>query len=326
MSTILLAIVIMPSNTKMSTDIEKSAQENTRARNGDRRIIFSERSMLSGNMSIMTLPHPRTGQATCFLVKPGRWGLYEAVSYYEDTRSWFIEDTVESIGSMYMASKFDPLFLVLPFLRAAKKIEPLTQILTQQAFPQLSTFISAAIESNGELKRNLVRVADQKGSTDLNVWQYNEAKTLQYLSDKVQRVCDALIKDNIWIEGGAMSGHYVKTMRKDIDPAIYRRYSHSIISEYLETDLSEKLRKHLCIPNDVENKSSLKRRPPVDEYSNMEKKTKIDGDSVPDLDYSKEFKVKALATMKDAKQKAQQKALVKSAEGSMSITSFFRKK
>ena len=108
--------------------------------------------------------------------------------------------------------------------------------------------------------------------------------------------------------------------------AIYRRYSHSIISEYLETDLSEKLRKHLCIPNDVENKSSLKRRPPVDEYSNMEKKTKIDGDSVPDLDYSKEFKVKALATMKDAKQKAQQKALVKSAEGSMSITSFFRKK
>ena len=43
MSTILLAIVIMPSNTKMSTDIEKSAQENTRARNGDRRIIFSER-------------------------------------------------------------------------------------------------------------------------------------------------------------------------------------------------------------------------------------------------------------------------------------------
>ena len=169
-------------------------------------------------MSIMTLPHPRTGQATCFLVKPGRWGLYEAVSYYEDTRSWFIEDTVESIGSMYMASKFDPLFLVLPFLRAAKKIEPLTQILTQQAFPQLSTFISAAIESNGELKRNLVRVADQKGSTDLNVWQYNEAKTLQYLSDKVQRVCDALIKDNIWIEGGAMSGHYVKTLRKDIDP------------------------------------------------------------------------------------------------------------
>ena len=70
----------------------------------------------------------------------------------------------------------------------------------------------------------------------------------------------------------------------------------------------------------------MKRRPPVDEYSNMEKKTKIDGDSVPDLDYSKEFKVKALATMKDAKQKAQQKALVKSAEGSMSITSFFRKK
>ena len=174
--------------------------------------------MFNGNFSIMTLPHPRNGRTTSFLLKAGQWDLYEIVSYNEDNRSWFIEDTVESNGSIYMASKFDPLFLVLPFLRAAKKFEPLPQILTHQNFPQLSTFVSSAIESGGELKRNLVRVADQKGSADLNVWQYNEEKTLQYLSTKVMRVCDSLIKDKLWIEGGAISGHYVKTMKKDIDP------------------------------------------------------------------------------------------------------------
>ena len=76
---------------------------------------------------------------------------------------------------------------------------------------------------------------------------------------------------------------------------------------------------------DVEIKPSRKKRPPVDEHSNMRKKTKVDGVDVPDLDYSKEFKVKALATLKDAKQNAKQKALAKSAEGSTSITSFFRK-
>ena len=166
----------------------------------------------------MSLPHPRNGRTTCFLLKADNRDLYEVVSYNEDNRSWFIGNTVVSNGSIFMASKFDPLFLVLPFLRAAKKFEPLPQTITHEDFPQLSTFVSTVIESGGELKRNLVRVADQKGSADLNVWQYNEAKTLQYLSTKVQRVCDSLIKDKLWIEGGAISGHYVKTMKKDIDP------------------------------------------------------------------------------------------------------------
>merc|ERR1712244_172851 len=158
-----------------------------------------------------------------------------------------------------MLSNFDPLFLELPFLRAAKKLEPLPQILKQQDLPQLSMYVSHAIMCNGELKRNLTKIADQKGSADLNVWQYNEEKTLQYLSTKVMRVCDSLIKDKLWIEGGAISGHYVKTMKKDIDPAIYRRYSHGIVSEYLEADLSEKLQTYLGIPMDVEIKPSRKK-------------------------------------------------------------------
>ena len=150
-------------------------------------------------------------------MKKDNWDLYEVVRYNEDHRSWFIEDTVKSNGNCYMISKFDPLFLVLPFLRAAKKLEPLPQILKQQDLPQLSMYVSHAIMCNGELKRNLTKIADQKGSADLNVWQYNEGKTLKYLSDMVQRVCDSLIEEKVLIEGGAISGNYVKTTKKDLD-------------------------------------------------------------------------------------------------------------
>jgi len=317
---------MLSSNASISTEFEENSLDNTCARTSKKNIVISQRSVFNGSVSIVSLPHPRNGRKTCFLLKAGNCDLYEVVSCNEDNRSWFIGDTVESNGSIFMASKFDPLLLVLPFLSAAKKLEPLSQILTHEDFPQLSSFVSATMESGGVLKRNLERVADQKGSADLNVWQYNEAKTLQYLSTKVQRVCDSLVKDKLWIEGGAISGHFVKTMKKDIDPAIYRRYSLGILSEYLEDDLSIKLRKHMCIPLDIENRPPTKKRPPVDEHSSTKKKTKVDHGDDPDIDYSKEFKVKALATLKHARQNAKQKALAKSAEGSTSITSFFRKK
>ena len=81
-------------------------------------------------------------------MKKDNWDLYEVVRYIEDHRSWFIEDTVKSNGNFYMISKFDPLFLVLPFLRAAKKLEPLPQILKQQ---DLQPKTKLALKSLAEL-------------------------------------------------------------------------------------------------------------------------------------------------------------------------------
>lgn len=316
----------MQSNASISSELHQNSLENNQARNGERRIIFSKCSSLNGNVLIISLQHPRKGIKKVFLLKKDNWDLYEVVRYNEDHRSWFIEDTVKSNGNCYMISKFDPLFLVLPFLRAAKKLEPLPQILKQQDLPQLSMYVSHAITSNGELKRNLGKIADQKGSADLNVWQYNEGKTLKYLSDMVQRVCDSLIEEKVLIEGGAISGNYVKTTKKDLDRAIYLQYSHGMVSEYIAADLSDKLRKYLCIPMDTEEKGSTKKRCQTDEKASLKKKMKVDDREILDLHYAEELKLKASATSKETKPNFKQKALAKSAEGSRNITSFFRKK
>jgi len=314
----------MLSNASISSESHQNSIENNRAGNGERRIVFSKCSFLNGNVFIISLQHPRKGIKKFFLLKKDNWDLYEVVGYNEDHRSWFIEDTVKSNGNCYLISKFDPLFLVLPFLRAAKKLGPLPQILKQQDLPQLSMYVSHAITCNGELKRNLTKIADQKGSADLNVWQYNEEKTLQYLSDIVQRVCDSLIKEKVLIEGGAISGNYVKTTKEDLDRAIYLQYSHGMVSEYIAADLSDKLRKYLSIPMDTDEKGYNKKRCQTDENGSMKKKIKVDDRDILDLHYSEELK--ASATSKDTRPNSKQKALAKSAEGSRNITSFFRKK
>jgi hypothetical protein len=87
-------------------------------------------------------------------------------------RSWFIGDTVESNGKVYLATHFDAVLLLLPYLRAAKRPQPVDQVVTDPRFPQLDRLVS----SGGAITRNLDRVAVRKGAADLNVWQYDETR------------------------------------------------------------------------------------------------------------------------------------------------------
>jgi hypothetical protein len=49
------------------------------------------------------------------------------------------------------------------------------------------------------------------------VWQWDEAKALDYFSSKVKRVCSALLEDEINIDGGATSSNYVKSLNQALD-------------------------------------------------------------------------------------------------------------
>ena len=48
------------------------------------------------------------------------------------------------------------------------------------------------------------------GSPDLNVWVYNEDKTLTYLSGKVQRMARILEHQKVHVGDGASSGNFRK--------------------------------------------------------------------------------------------------------------------
>ncbi len=104
----------------------------------------------------------------------------------------------------------------------------------------------------------------------------------------------------------------------------YLRYAHGLVSDYLEQDMSEKLKVHLQVPD--EEKAAPKKRASTDEAISANKRQKkATGDNEPEEDYSKEY-AKKLGKAKESPQDAKQRALAKSAEGSKNIASFFKKK
>ncbi len=228
-----------------------------------------------------------------------------------------MDDTVCSDGRIFLASSFDPLFLLLPYLRAANRLAPLDQVAKDPDFPALRRVVNSTA-----LTKNLDKVASRKGTPDLNVWQYDEEKTLSYLSDKAKRVSAALKEKKENIKGGEVSESYVKSLHEVRDEREYLRYAHGMLLEYLEPDLGERLKERLGISKEEETKTNKTKA--SDEAGGIKKKSKYFAQQ-PDEDYSKDFKL-LVASKKESPQDAKQKALARSASGTKNITSFFKKK
>ena len=60
-------------------------------------------------------------------------------------------------------------------------------------------------------------MADQKGSKDLNVWQLDETKTVEWLEGRVERVAKALGAQKIDLTSGAVAATYKQTANSDVD-------------------------------------------------------------------------------------------------------------
>lgn len=178
------------------------------------------------------------------------------------------------------------------------------------------------LKSSGLKYLNMI--ADRKGDEELNVFKYNEEKTLLWLKKKTERVAEILKQKNIHVSGGAVSATFVKSSKTEpSDTESYLRYAHGIVSEYLMDDLSHKLLKYLNLPE--ESQINLKRKSAGSQQTPESKKLKVEEDSKGGavtnvLDLSKpEHKPKLPL------QSSKEKARAKAASGSKNIASFFKK-
>ncbi|XP_030746699.1 ribonuclease H2 subunit B [Sitophilus oryzae] len=280
---------------------------------------LSEQYTGSGTPDIVTLRHPNTGESAVFLFSPANNSVQEVLTFNDGKRSWFIDETVKSDGKMKLSTPIDPIFLVLPYLRkyCITHAVPLDQLLRDEEFPETERLL----KSSG--LNYLGLIADRKGDEELNAYKYNEEKTLNWLKKKTERVSEILKQKNIHINSGAaVSANFVKGSKNDSDNDSYLRYAHGIVSEYLMDDLSQKLLKFLNLPEEV-SPQNLKRKSlatpgPEAKKSKIEEDNKGSSSNV--LDLSKpEIKPKPLTLS------AKDKARVKAASGSKSISSFFKK-
>jgi len=261
---------------------------------------------------LVKLRHPKTDKSAVFLLS-GDSHLHEVLTFSEDHRSWFLGERVASDGRLYLVTRMDPLFLVLPYLARAERLVPLSQMLDDDLYPSTDVLSNVA---------GLDKVADTKGDKDLNVWKYNEEKTLEWLVTKVRKVAGVLAEMRVDVTAGAAASNFQHLDNTEASEVEYNRYSLGIVSDYLDQSLAEKLREKLMLPAPPAPTATAGNKRVGEGVADNKpaKKPRTEG---PEEDYSKGYKK---ATGKEGDLNNKQKALANSAKGTKNIMSFFKKK
>lgn len=155
-------------------------------------LIFQESEVPPTGLSLLTLPHPQQDEGGVLFCQAGS-RLYELQSVQpRKYGAWFIDQRVASDSSFLMATKFDPKFLLLPFLEKATRYSPLDQIITYvEGCDQIP------LHHHSEWSMNdICDVNDQLGD-DMILYRLNMDKTLLWLQTKVNNTALYLCKKRI---------------------------------------------------------------------------------------------------------------------------------
>ncbi|VVC93038.1 unnamed protein product [Leptidea sinapis] len=280
-------------------------------------MMISKESLLLQNnaFTIITLPHPGHGNPVMFCLDDYNKKMHEIITFNEAYRSWFVNNSVKSDGSLIIATPFNPIYLVLPRLKeqCCSRAVPLEDLLSEKGYDKIVNFID-----------NLNDVADLKGPAELKAYKYNEDKTIAWLETRIHRLARALKNKNIHVTSGAKSSTFVSSnlCNDDVDYEFFLKYAHGIISEYLQDDLVALLEKKFNFKEELIEVIGKKRKSEATDILGDSKRVKSEvlDDITPTSNSSTFTEVKVKKTT--AKEKARQKA----ASGTKTISSFFTKK
>ena len=212
-----------------------------------------------------------------------------------------------------MLTPMDPLLLAIPYLRAAERSVPLDDLLIDDDFTSIQDIIGLLT------REKLEKIALSKGPADLNVWQWNEEKALEYLATKINKLKTEIKEKGLTTLDNESSTNYVSAKRKEESQEEEEclRYAWEFLSDFLSNDLSEKLAKHVKLNLNAPMK-------PVAKKPKLDANVKKENSTGPVDDFSKGNKTATMCNAEPTSAKA--KALAKSAKGSKSISSFFWQK
>lgn len=224
---------------KASTSKSKYVLE---AQAGSSSVMFVLPTSASPDAKIVTLPHPRHGKPSRYLVCPST-GIYEFTKISAPKtmpRSWLLEtrttegDTAVGIAKasvmdsadLYLATRTDPLFLILPALADEKESkggeEKKRMFLTSDdhfdKLPAEYSHLSEMLRTPSTrrlLERRMGEACDTVDAGDESMYRLNETKLLNTILSKARSMCD----------GGLPQSMDEKFVKKALEPplAIRRR-------------------------------------------------------------------------------------------------------
>ncbi|XP_064394039.1 ribonuclease H2 subunit B-like [Halichondria panicea] len=286
------------------------------------------------NCSFVSLKDPKSACARRYLLRRRRGGncvsveneLYEVMKFSDGPRSWFIDNTLQTDGSLYMCTPIDPLFLALPYLLTAAqtgKSTTLDGILEDQ-----STVCCQVLEACIEPEQWEHVTDSKKLSNGMKVFKYSWEKTRAWLRGKVEALGSGLEREGVYAGAGSMSTTLVRSSKQSIvSREDYLRYACGVISDYLPKALADRLA--LDYPSPLESTvGSGKHKRGADGYEDSKappnkKGCAISSDGEPLDDYTK-LNSTASQPKKVAPLTSAQKALAKvDKKGMKAISSFF---
>ncbi|KAJ7378015.1 Ribonuclease H2 subunit B [Desmophyllum pertusum] len=223
------------------------------------------------------IPHPRTGKELQFLLSHSGEKIFEVLRFKEESRSWFVDDSVQKDGSLHVITPVDPLFLILPYLtKFSQKFRTLEQLLVDEGHPSISRLTGCLTTEE------ILNICDVKGDDDLQVYRLNNDKAIAWLKVKVEQTADSVSSSGVHVSKGSQSATFVRSKRHtDASRVDYVRYAFGLVSDYLSSQWSESLKESLGITDEAQLSSP--EGPPT-------KRVKVT-DEIPEAteDYSKEF-------------------------------------
>ncbi|KZV47046.1 hypothetical protein F511_34744 [Dorcoceras hygrometricum] len=140
---------------------------------------------------LLSLRHPKTGDATCYLYSDGV--LQELHWFKQSYGSWFLGDYVSEDGRLYIATPVDPVFILLPIFEEARmqkgddpgKFRQLDEIIYIPGYPGYQSLSSMA-------DKTMQVVCDVKEVGSTKFFRLNDLKVQTWLCHKAHRLKQTL--------------------------------------------------------------------------------------------------------------------------------------
>uniref|UniRef100_A0A2C9WHL0 Ribonuclease H2 subunit B n=1 Tax=Manihot esculenta TaxID=3983 RepID=A0A2C9WHL0_MANES len=155
------------------------------------RLLIAPSAIENGVGHFLSLQHPKSGKATCYLLINGV--LQELHWFKQSYTSWFLGDYVCEDGRLYSATPVDPVFILLPIFEQARmkkgddpgKFRQLDEIIFVDGYPGYHRLMSIA-----ENCMQVVCEIKEIGSSKF--FRLDDSKVLSWLSCKVCQLKQAL--------------------------------------------------------------------------------------------------------------------------------------
>jgi len=213
------------------------------------------------SLQFVVLPHPKTGNLVFVSIDND---IYELQNYEPRTHaSWFIDQRVSSADSIYVATKIDPRFLLIPFIAKTSRYSLIEQIVSHVAGCDRFNLKNIGVWQMAD-------ICDVNDKYDDEVfYRHNEETLMAFLTAKIVRCATHLSKVRLARLGASNSKGFAsgfnaaaqraKTTHMEVttsDSAVVAkgplyveedlRQALQIVGDYLSDEISVRLASHLA--------------------------------------------------------------------------------